>query len=209
MRGNVYQQKQTEKQGNIPVGLFCSHAHGTFKADIRYPDKIYPIKESSLQLGKGIEWTAHVCTVLAILPPEKGLSVDALADFFEVPAAYLSKQMQLLRRAGVVDSVRGKGGGYRLARSVDDISLLDIVNAIEGPMPAFRCTEIRQNGPCGLKRKDCKAPCEIASAFADAERTYRDALAQRTIASIMQEVAGNASAEHMVDIVAWVQKQVA
>ena len=69
-----------------------------------------------MQLGKGVEWTTHICTVLALLPEGKGLSVDALADLFEVPAAYLAKQMQLLRRAGVVRSVRGNRGGYRLGR---------------------------------------------------------------------------------------------
>ncbi len=162
-----------------------------------------------MQLGKGIEWTTHICTVLAIVPPQRGLSVDALAEFFEVPSAYLAKQMQLLRRAGIVQSVRGKGGGYRLARAVDEITLLDIVLAIEGPTPAFRCTEIRQSGPCGLKRKDCKKPCEIASAFAEAEQTYRNALAAKTLAAIMQEAAMNSTPEHMMDIAGWVQRQVA
>lgn len=161
-----------------------------------------------MQLGKGIEWTTHICTVLALLRERQGLSVDALAEFFEVPSAYLAKQMQLLRRAGIVQSVRGKGGGYRLAKPVDDITLLDIVSAIEGPLPAFRCTEIRQNGPCGLKRKDCKHPCEIAAAFAQAEQTYRDALAAKTVASIMQEAAMNSSPEHLQEIAGWVQRQV-
>lgn len=160
-----------------------------------------------MQLSKGVEWSTHICTILALVPEGKGLSVDALADFFELPGAYLSKQMQLLRRAGIVESVRGKGGGYRLARSVDAITLFDIVRAIEGPMPAFRCTEIRQNGPCGLQRKECRRRCEVASAFAEAEKAYGAALAARTVASIMQEASANASPAHMVDIVTWVQRQ--
>ncbi|MEP3051100.1 MAG: Rrf2 family transcriptional regulator [Erythrobacter sp.] len=162
-----------------------------------------------MQIGKGVEWTAHICTILAILPPGKGLSVDALAEFFEIPGAYLSKQMQLLRRHGVVESVRGKGGGYRLARGVEEITLLDIVSAIEGPMPVFRCTEIRQNGPCGLKRKDCLHPCEVASAFASAEQIYRDALQAQTLASIMQQATANSGPEHLLDIAEWVQQQTA
>ncbi len=162
-----------------------------------------------MQLGKGVEWTTHICAMLPLVPEGQGLSVDALADYFEVPSAYLAKQMQLLRRAGIVQSVRGKGGGYRLARSPDDITLLDIVSAIEGPMPAFRCTEIRQNGPCGLKRKDCKRPCEIASAFAEAEQIYRDALAAKTLASIMQDATMKSSPEHMLEIAGWVRQQLA
>ena len=160
-----------------------------------------------MQLGKGVEWTTHICAMLPLVPPGHGLSVDALADYFEVPSAYLAKQMQLLRRAGIVESVRGKGGGYRLARSPDAITLLDIVTAIEGPMPAFRCTEIRQNGPCGLKRKDCKRPCEIAAAFGEAEQTYRDALAAKSLAMIMQDAAMNATPEHLSGIAQWVQQQ--
>lgn len=162
-----------------------------------------------MQLGKGVEWATHICTILPLVPAERGLSVDALAEFFEVPGAYLAKQMQLLRRAGIVQSVRGKGGGYRLARGVDDISLDDIVTAIEGPMPAFRCTEIRQNGPCALKRAECRRPCEIASAFAVAQRAYRDALRAKSLANVMQDAAANSSPKHMVEIVDWVQRQTA
>ena len=160
-----------------------------------------------MQLGKGVEWCTHICGMLALVPPDRGLSAEALADFFEVPSAYLAKQMQLLRRAGIVESVRGKGGGYRLARGVDEITLLDIVQAIEGTTPAFRCTEIRQNGPCGLKRSQCKAPCEIASAFAAAEAVYREALRAKTLAAINAEAAANGSPEHFIEVAGWVQRQ--
>jgi len=160
-----------------------------------------------MKLAKGVEWTTHVCTILALLPEGKGLSVDALSEFFEIPTAYLAKQMQLLRRAGIVESLRGKGGGYRLALSPDDVSLLDIVVAIEGSMPAFRCTEIRQNGPCRVKRKECKRPCEIATAFSEAEQAYRKALSTRTLASIMQEIAANASREHLLELANWLNGQ--
>ena len=162
-----------------------------------------------MQLSKGVEWATHICTMLPLLPAGKGLSADALADFYELPSAYLAKQMQLLRRAGIVESVRGKGGGYRLARGPDDISLLDIVRAIEGPTPAFRCTEIRQNGPCGLKRADCKRPCEVASAFAVAEQAYSNALAAKSLAGIMQDAAENLQPDHLLGIATWVQGQVA
>ena len=160
-----------------------------------------------MQLGRGVEWAAHSCTIMALLQEGEGLSAEALAEFFEVPGPYLAKQLQALRRSGILESVRGKGGGYRLARPVDQISLLDIVRAIEGPEPAFRCTEIRRNGPCGLKRADCQRPCEVAAAFASAEAVYRDALSKRSLATIMLEAAANSSAQHLADMAIWVARR--
>jgi Rrf2 family protein len=157
-----------------------------------------------VQISKGVEWAVHCCTVLALVPQGRGLSADALSEFFEVPGPYLAKQMQALSRAGLLESMRGKHGGYRLAQPVDAITLLDIVTAIEGPGPAFRCTEIRQNGPCAVARKDCRRPCEVASAFADAEAAWRDSLRHRSLASIMQEAVANSSPDHLLRMVQWV-----
>jgi Rrf2 family protein len=201
-------QKDPKEHRAIAVRLLCSHHHANPYLDNLYPDKIYPLKESRVQFSKGVEWSSHVCTILAMLPEGKGFSTDALAEFFELPSAYLAKQMQLLRRADIVKSVRGKGGGYRLARSVDQISLLDIVRAIEGPMPAFRCSEIRQNGPCALKRSACKRPCEVAAAFAAAEAVYFEALGNKTLAMIMTEAAMNSAPEHMMNIANWTSRQI-
>lgn len=161
-----------------------------------------------MQLSKGVEWATHCCTVLALVPPGRGLNAEALAEYFEVPGPYLAKQLQALSRTGIVQSLRGKHGGYLLARSPDDISLLDIVLAIEGPMPAFRCTEIRQNGPCAVPRSQCRKPCEVASAFAEAEVAWRTALDARSLASIMQEAAANASQAHLTRMVKWVGQRI-
>ena len=161
-----------------------------------------------MQMGKGVEWAAHTCTILALLHDGEGLSVEALAEFFGLPAPYLAKQLQALRRAGIVESVRGKGGGYRMARSADAVTLLDIVRAIDGPEPAFRCTEIRRNGPCGLKPAECRKPCEIAAAFAVAEDAYRQALGEKTIAKIMFEAASNVSVDHLQGTARWVAARV-
>ncbi|MCI4591832.1 Rrf2 family transcriptional regulator [Sphingobium sp. BYY-5] len=56
-------------------------------------------------------------------------------------------------------------GGYQLARASSEISLLDIVQAIEGTEPLFRCTEIRRRDPCLTPREACRTACPIARAF--------------------------------------------
>ncbi|MEO1304330.1 MAG: Rrf2 family transcriptional regulator [Pseudomonadota bacterium] len=140
-----------------------------------------------MKIGKGVEWAAHACAVLALLPPGAALSRDALADYLGVPAPYLAKQLQGLSRAGLVVTQRGVSGGYRLSRDAEQISLWEITAALEGVAPSFRCTEIRKNGPCGATPHECPGPCDIAKAFYDAERVYRDAL---SAVPLTQVVAG-------------------
>ena len=88
-----------------------------------------------MKMSEGVEWTAHACVLLAALPKGVGLPANALAEFHALAPAYMAKHMQALARAGVVESVRGAGGGYRLARAPRDISLWDIVEALEGGEP--------------------------------------------------------------------------
>ena len=70
--------------------------------------------------------------------------------------AYLCRSHQhlhALTRAGVLESVPGPRGGYRLARRPADISVLDVVEGIDGSEPAFTCTEIRRRGRLGACRR--------------------------------------------------------
>lgn len=161
-----------------------------------------------MKMNKGVEWAVHACTLLAPLDRNKGLSLAALADYHGVPVAYMAKQMQMLSAAGIVWTSRGKTGGYALAKPPTEISLWDIKRAIDGPEPAFRCTEIRQQGPCALARADCKTPCAIAAAFARAERSYRDILCATRLSDVMAEVVDHASANHIGDVVRWYEHNI-
>ena len=62
--------------------------------------------------------------------------------------------------------------------------MLDIVFAIDGARPAFRCAEIRQRGPCAAAPSACRKACPIAAAFLAAEAAWRHALAVVTLAEI-------------------------
>jgi Rrf2 family protein len=88
-----------------------------------------------MKIASGVEWAAHACALLAMLPKGASLSAEALANYHDVPPAYMAKQMQALRRAGLIVSQRGAVGGYRLAATPNDINLWDITEAIEGSAP--------------------------------------------------------------------------
>ncbi|HET9622103.1 MAG TPA: Rrf2 family transcriptional regulator [Kofleriaceae bacterium] len=143
-----------------------------------------------MKLGDGVEQAIHCVAVLAALPDHGVLPAAALAEFHGVSPSYLVKHLQALAGAGLLVSVPGPAGGYRLARPPAKITLLDIVTAIEGPEPAFRCAEIRQRGPHPLPGKPTR-PCEINAAMQRAEQAYRRELAKVTIAQLGDDVAAN------------------
>ncbi|WP_162651464.1 Rrf2 family transcriptional regulator [Lentilitoribacter sp. Alg239-R112] len=141
-----------------------------------------------MKLGDGVEQAIHSVSVLAGLPEGGLLSAAALAEFHGVSTSYLLKHLQSLSRAGIVKTVPGPKGGYLLAKPASKISLLDVVLAVEGPEPAFRCKEIRRNGPSPLLDKHYRSPCQINAAMLRAELAYRNELRSVTIEQINAQV---------------------
>jgi len=160
-----------------------------------------------MQISKGVEWACHAAALMSSLPEGKALKAEALAAYHGVPAAYMAKQLQALSKAGIVQSSRGKKGGYRLARPAAEINLWDITAAGEGAKPAFRCAEIRQNGPCAARQESCKAPCVIAASFMAAETAFRESLKAVTLMEIGMGVMKIKSQEEMMGMVNWVSSQ--
>ncbi|MGO4314670.1 RrF2 family transcriptional regulator [Agrobacterium sp. MCAB5] len=142
-----------------------------------------------MKLGDGVEQAIPSVGMLAGLSEGGVLSAAALAEFHGVSTSYLLKHLQLLSGAGIVSTVPGPKGGYRLARTTDKITLLDIVLAVEGPQPAFRCAEIRQRGPNPLPGRYFTKPCGINAAMLKAEKAYRAELAKTSIADILGDLA--------------------
>lgn len=157
-------------------------------------------------MSDGIEWGIHCCTLLGALPPEHTLSGARLAEFHDVPPAYLGKQLQQLAKAGIVESVSGRNGGFRLGRSPAEISLLDVVEAIEGTAPAFRCTEIRQQGPSAIGRRHYVEPCGIASAMRRAEDAWKAELRAVTIADLLAELETSVDIRQTEKAITWLME---
>ena len=162
-----------------------------------------------MKMGKGVEWAAHTCALLALLPPGAALPGEALADFLGVPPPYLAKQLQALSRAGIVTAKRGAAGGYQLARRPEDLSLWDVTAALEGTTPSFRCTEVRRSGPCGASPAECSRPCPIAAAFHRAEEGYRQALAAVSLTEVIDGVAQAATSARKRRIGEWIRRHAA
>jgi Rrf2 family protein len=159
-----------------------------------------------MRMSDGVEWAAHSCVLLAALPPDSALPASRLAEYHGVPAAYLAKHLQALARAGIVETTKGPRGGYRLARAASEVTMLDVVEAVQGPEPAFRCTEIRRRGPAAVPAREYRALCGIHVAMNRADDAWRESLRATTIADLLQGVARDASPKALVKAANWFQE---
>lgn len=157
-----------------------------------------------MKLSEGVEWGLHCVTVLAGLPPGATLPTKALAEYHGLSETYLAKHLQALTNAGIVESLPGPKGGYRLQRSPEEITMLEVVEAIDGRDPLFRCTEIRQRGPLSHEPAVYRVPCGIHIAMARAEKAWRDALRAQTIADIVSHYQQSTREQHQRESAEWI-----
>jgi len=159
-----------------------------------------------MQLGEGVEWALHCCTLLALVPPDRTLPASRLAEYHGVPPAYLAKHLQALAQAGIVESVPGRKGGYRLTRPAGEVTLLEIVDAVDNSGPVFKCTEIRRRGPAQVGPEAYRAPCGIHVAMQRAEDAWRAELASQTIGDLLQHLAVSVSPVAVRKSAKWFQE---
>ncbi|MDX9709137.1 MAG: Rrf2 family transcriptional regulator [Trichloromonas sp.] len=85
------------------------------------------------------EYAIRGMVYLARQEPGKLILVNEIAETVDVPQSFLAKIFQGLTRLGLVRSSRGAGGGFALARPASEISLREVIEAVEGPICANRC----------------------------------------------------------------------
>jgi Rrf2 family protein len=162
-----------------------------------------------MRLSEGVEWGLHCTVLLAVLPPETALSTARLAEFHGVPEAYLAKHLQAMSRAGIFAAGTGPRGGYRLARAPGDVTVLDVVEAVDGDDPAFRCLEIRRRGPTALPASEYRTMCGVHRVMVEADGVWRERLGQTSIADLAVGVARDASPQGMKKFGTWLQEVIA
>ncbi|GAA3824790.1 hypothetical protein GCM10022206_74060 [Streptomyces chiangmaiensis] len=115
--------------------------------------------------GRGDEWAMHTLLNLAWLGGGEPMATAQMAASHDLAGSYLQKQ---LVRAGLLESVPGERGGFRLARPLEVVSVLDVVLAVEGDEPLFHGAEIRRCGTVGERCPDVSftRPCMVKVAMA-------------------------------------------
>jgi Rrf2 family protein len=100
-----------------------------------------------------------------------------IAEAMNVPPNYLSQILAILVRKGLLVAAAGQDGGYELARPPQDVSLLDVVEAVEGPATLQRC--LLRGIPCGSD-----GTCAVHAAWSGAQQALTDRLAATTFAAL-------------------------
>ena len=118
---------------------------------------------------------------LAVSYGEGPVSAREIAERREIPARFLEQLFVALRRGGVVSAVRGARGGFVLTREPSEISVLEVVEALEGPLETSVCDSERSTG-CTRS-----GACAAAPIWARATSALREVFATTTLA----ELAGN------------------
>lgn len=100
-----------------------------------------------MQLTRAADYAVRVMIHLASLPPGTRLPLNALAAAVQVPESFLSKVLQSLTRSGLVASRRGTDGGFTLASGTLGATMLDVIQAIDGPIQLNVCLSQERSCP--------------------------------------------------------------
>jgi Rrf2 family protein len=158
----------------------------------------------------GVEYGLH-CLLYLIDKEGHGptATVRDLAELQELPFEFVAKLFTKLQKARLVEATEGARGGFRLARKPSQISVLDVVIAIDGDKPLFDCREIRGN--CILFQGKpaawaTRGVCAIHAVMLEAEGRMREALSSHTINDIALQVSAKAPARFWTDLEAWLKR---
>lgn len=120
----------------------------------------------------------------------KPVALNEIAQRQEISLSYLEQLFARLRRAGLVVSARGPGGGYKLARSADDTHIADIMLAVDEPLKATRCDLASTLGCTGQQGR-----CVTHDLWEELSRQIYLYLSAVTIADVVNKRVGADSGE--------------
>jgi len=163
---------------------------------------------SSSLYGASAEYALH--SLLLLCGSREPLSVRDLARFQKLPERFLAKLFQRLKKAGLVVGAEGLLGGYTLTRPPEQISVHDVLVAVDPDRALFECAEIRRN--CVLygeepPRWSTKGMCRIHAFMQEAEEQLARVLASKSLADLSTEFACKAPSRFLKASDDWFRQQ--
>jgi len=142
-----------------------------------------------MQITRASDYAVRVMIHLAGLPPGSTVRQSQLSQATDVSGHFLSKVLQRLVRSRLIRSQRGSGGGFALAVPAAGVSLLDVVQAIEGPVRLNQCL---MEGPSCERKSWCPAH----QVWAEAQAAVVNVLGAASMASLASQAKSDSGASY-------------
>ena len=143
-----------------------------------------------MKLSRMTDYAVTITTVMA-RRQEQLFTVATLAENTGLTESTVSQIVKKLAKEGLLDSVRGANGGYRLAIRADVMTMQHVVEAMDGPIALTRCLERGQGAPCAIEEF-----CGTKTSWAKVNDAVKQALGSLTLA----DVAGSDNNKKVVNI---------
>lgn len=129
-----------------------------------------------MQLSRKADYALRAVKHLSTLPKDKLGSINSIAAAEAIPREFLAKILKDLTRARILISFQGVTGGYRMAKTPKEVSFLNVIEAIEGPIHINLCTE-GDNCACTQHAK-----CQMRDFWKVQEASFKKALGKHNFA---------------------------
>jgi len=136
-----------------------------------------------MRLSKKAEYALRAMVAMGRRGQTRPVAIQELSDAERIPVKFLEHILLELKKSGLLRSKRGVGGGYLLNRSVEEISLGEIVEVIDGPFVPMACVGPGAPGRCGCGQAK---PCGLGATFGEFQDLVRRFLGGRTVADVIK-----------------------
>ncbi len=132
-----------------------------------------------MQLTRMGEYAVRTMLHLASVPPGTSVELSVISSESIIPESFLRKIAARLSKAGLILSTRGVGGGVALAKSASALTVLDVIEAVEGKMSLNKCLI----GPkeCGLSEW-----CDVHILWGEAQQKLKEALRSKSLSELAE-----------------------
>jgi len=135
-------------------------------------------------LSKKAKYAINALVYLAQQPLDQPIQISIIAEHENISRKFLESILLDLRNAGIVNSKKGKAGGYHLLQKPEDVNMADVMRIFDGPIALLPCVAHKYYQKCN----ECKdeAHCGIRDIFADVRRETVRMLKDATLAEIIK-----------------------
>ena len=135
-----------------------------------------------MQVTRAGEYAIIGLLYLAKQPPERMVMIDEISEAEGVPKSFLAKIFQSLAKSGFVSSHRGQGGGFSLAKPAGAITLLQVLQCIEGVFALQKC--VSEDPECVVSTTRM-SNCTLCAVFTEAQNRVNEVFARTTLADLL------------------------